>query len=224
MMKYRELIIEKFNHDTVLVQNGLVLYFDPYQVDLVNMPRADIIFISHHHSDHCSPEDIEKVIKSDTLIIATEHSRTLLEKFRQEKQFVKEGDKFEYKDIKVRVLPAYNIDKFRSPGQLFHPRSDGGVGYIVSIKDMNLFFAGDTDNIPEMAELEDIDIAFLPISGTYVMSVEEAGKAIGLFKPKIVVPIHYGTIVGSRGQAVELQELVENNLETENQTKIKILD
>ena len=223
MMKYKELIIEKFKHDTVLIQNGLVIYFDPFQVDMMNMPRADIIFISHHHHDHCSPEDIEKIIKSDTLLVATENCRELLEKFRQEKQFVKPGDEFEYKDVRVSVLLAYNLNKYRSPGQLFHSKTDGGVGYIVNLKDINLFFAGDTDNIPELAELNDIDIAFLPISGTYVMTVEEAVEAIGQLQPKIVVPMHYGTIVGDRKQAVELQELVVNTPEM-GKTKIKILD
>jgi len=217
MLKYKELIIEKFNHDTILIQNSLVLYFDPFQIDMMNMPRADVIFISHNHSDHCSPEDIEKVIKSDTLIVATENCKALLEKFRQDKQFVKAGDKFEYKNVKVSTIPAYNLDKFRSPGQLFHAKSDGGVGYVVNLDDINLFFAGDTDNIPELAELGDIDIAFLPISGTYVMTVKEAVEAIGQLQPKIVVPMHYGTIVGDREQALELQELAIN-------TKIKILD
>jgi len=217
MLKYKELTIEKFNHCTVLVQNGLTMYFDPFRIDMINMPRADIIFISHHHADHCSPDDIEKIIKNDTLIIATDSCRGLLDKFRQEKQFIKVGEELEYKEVKISVIPAYNIDKFRSPGQLFHSKEDGGLGYVVNTHDVNLYFAGDTDNISELKSLKNIDIAFLPISGTYVMSVEEAIEAIGQFKPKIVVPIHYGSIVGDRKQAVELQEQAIN-------TKIKILD
>ncbi|MFW0862006.1 MAG: MBL fold metallo-hydrolase [Candidatus Komeilibacteria bacterium] len=217
MLKYKELTIEKFNHDTVLVQNGLIMYFDPFQIDMINMPRADIIFISHHHADHCSPDDIEKIIKNDTLIVATDNCRLLLDKFRQEKQYIKDGEELEYKNVKISAIPAYNIDKFRSPGQLFHSKEDGGLGYIVNTHDVNLYFAGDTDNIPELKGLKNIDIAFLPISGTYVMTAEEALEAIGQFKPKIVVPIHYGSIVGDRKQAVELQEQATN-------TKIKILD
>jgi L-ascorbate metabolism protein UlaG (beta-lactamase superfamily) len=225
MMKYKELTIEKFSHDTILIQNGLIIYFDPFQIDMVNMPRADIVFISHHHHDHCSPENIEKIIKSDTLIVATENCKMALEKFRQNKQFVKPGDEFEYKEIKTTVVPAYNLNKFRSPGQPFHSKSDRGVGYVVNLVDVNLYFAGDTDNISELSELKDIDVAFLPISGTYVMTVEEAVEAIGQFRPKIAVPIHYGTIVGSRNQAVEFQKLVEKSSETNlKQTKIKILD
>ncbi|MBL7022341.1 MBL fold metallo-hydrolase [Patescibacteria group bacterium] len=217
MLKYKELTIEKFNHCTILVQDNLVIYFDPFKIDMMNMPRADIIFISHHHQDHCSPDDIEKILKNDTLIVATENCRMILDKFRQNKEYIKVGDELEYKGVKISTIPAYNLDKFRSPGQLFHSKEDGGIGYVINMNDVNLYFAGDTDNIPELAALKSIDIAFLPISGTYVMTVEEAVKAIGQFKPKIVVPIHYGLIVGSRNQAVELEELVEN-------TKIKILD
>jgi len=199
------------------------LYFDPFKIDMMNMPRADIIFISHHHSDHCSPEDLEKVLKGDTLIVATENCRGFLEKFRQNKRFIKAGDELEYKDVKISTIPAYNLNKYRSPGQLFHSKDDGGVGFVVNIKDINLYFAGDTDNIPELSDLSGVDIAFLPVSGTYVMTVEEVVKAIGQFQPKIVVPMHYGTIVGDRKQAVELQELVINNPEM-GKTKIKILD
>ena len=216
MLKYKELIIERFNHDTILVQNGLVFYFDPWRIDMVNMPRADVIFISHSHQDHCSPDDIEKIIKNDSLIIAPYSCQEILSKFRQTKKFISNNEQFSYREMGISTIPAYNLDKYRSPGQLFHAKEEGGVGYIVNIKDINLYFAGDTDNIPELKKLKGIDVAFLPISGTYVMSVEEALKSIKQFKPKIVVPIHYGSVVGDEKQAIELQELAKT-------TKIKIL-
>ncbi|MFH1668211.1 MAG: MBL fold metallo-hydrolase [Candidatus Komeilibacteria bacterium] len=205
MMKYEKWNIEKFNHDTILVQNGKVFYFDPYQIDMINMPRADVIFISHHHQDHCSPDDIEKIIKSDTMIIAAESCRSILEKFQQTKYFIKQGETFECDDFKLKTIPAYNINKFRSPGQLFHPKEDGGVGYVVEFEDLRLYFAGDTDVIPEMEQLENIDIACLPISGVYVMTMKEAGEAIAKISAKIIIPMHYGVVAGDRSQAEELK-------------------
>lgn len=217
MMKFNDLTIEKFKHDTILVQNGLILYFDPYNIDMVNMPRADVVFISHHHYDHCSPKDLEKVIKNDTVIIASLNCQELLSKFQQAKHFMQPGDQFEYKNMKILAVPAYNLNKYRSPGQFFHPKEDKGVGFVVETEGVKLYFAGDTDNIPEMAELKGIDIAFLPVSGTYVMTVEEAHKVIGQFKPKFIVPMHYGDIVGGREQAEELKKMVQ-------ESEVRILD
>jgi len=216
-MKYNDLIIEKFHHDTILVKNDIVIYFDPYKIDMINMPRADIILISHHHHDHCSPEDIEKVIKTDTIIIATPACQGQLAKFQQNKVFIKPNEEFNHQDVKVRTISAYNLNKYRSPGQLFHAKTEGGVGYILELNETRLYFAGDTDNIPEMADLQNIDIAFLPISGTYVMTVEEAVQVISKFQPKIIIPMHYGSVVGDRSQAEELKKLV---IEAE----VKILD
>ncbi|MFW0837412.1 MAG: MBL fold metallo-hydrolase [Candidatus Komeilibacteria bacterium] len=206
MLKYQDLTIEKFNHDTILVQNDQVIYFDPFQIDMINMPRADVVFISHQHYDHCSPEDLEKVIKNDTLIVAATPCQGQLAKFQQNKIWFSPGERKNIGEIEVVAWPAYNINKWRAPGQAFHQVNDGGVGWVVTIGGVRLYFAGDTDFIEEMKELKDIDIAFLPISGTYVMTVAEAKQAIEAINPQLVVPMHYGAIIGDKSQAKELQQ------------------
>jgi len=209
MFKYQGLTIEKFNHDTIFVRNQHNIYFDPFRVEMINMPRADMVFISHQHPDHCSPEDLEKVIKSDSLIIASHLCQPLLQRFQQEKVFLKPGEGIDYRGVKVLAVPAYNTNKYRAPGQFFHPRSEGGLGYLIEIDNIRLYFAGDTDVIEEMSDFGSIDLAFLPVSGTYVMDEKEAAQAIAKIRPKVVVPMHYGCVAGELKQAFALQRLTD---------------
>ncbi len=206
--RYRGLEITWLGHDSFLIKGSRVIYTDPYKLR-VSEPKADIITVSHDHFDHLSQRDILRVSKSDTVIVASANCRGKVG-LGLETIFLKPGDTAEVKGVKVRAVPAYNINKFRAPGVVFHPREYGGVGFIVEIDGVRLFHAGDTDYIPEHKELEEanIDVAFLPVSGTYVMTAEEAAEAARAIKPKVAIPMHYGAIVGSRRDAEKFKQLL----------------
>src|SRR5260370_6687198 len=124
----------------------------------------------------------------------------------REVKAVKPGDKVAFGDITVEVVPAYNLNKFREPGKPFHPKEDGKVGFILSIGGVRVYHAGDTDPIPEMRGFK-TDVALLPVSGTYVMTPEEAAEATRMIKPKLAIPMHYGAIVGSESDAEKFKQL-----------------
>ena len=124
----------------------------------------------------------------------------------KEVKAVKPGDKVVFGDITIEVVPAYNLNKFREPGKPFHPKEDGKVGFILSIGGVRVYHAGDTDPIPEMRGFK-TDVALLPVSGTYVMTPEEAAEATRMIKPKLAIPMHYGAIVGSENDAEKFKQL-----------------
>ena len=168
--------IRWLGHDAFRVDGPQTIYFDPYELSEGN-PMADVVFISHDHGDHCSPEDVAKVQGKDTLIVTI---ASAAKKLVGNLRIVKPGDTIRVRGLDVEAVPAYNVDKWRSPGVPFHPREAGHVGYVVTVEGRRIYHAGDTDYIPEMADLHDIDIAFLPVSGIYVMTAEEAVQALSL--------------------------------------------
>lgn len=192
--------IHLLGHDCFRIDAAKTVYFDPFQLDPGAVP-ADVIFISHDHHDHCSPEAVSIIAKKGTVIVT---DAACAKKFSQTVKIVKPGDKLTVEGMSVEVVPAYNIDPSRLQ---FHPRSAGGLGFIVTIDGTRIYHAGDTDFIPEMKNLK-VDIAFIPVSGKYVMTAEEAAKAIQAIKPKITIPMHYGSIVGSAKDAETLKKLV----------------
>ena len=119
---------------------------------------------------------------------------------------VKPGDVVTVEGVTIRAVPAYNTDKFRQPGVVFHPKADGKVGFVVELDGTTYYHAGDTDEIAEMDEI-DVDVALIPVSGTYVMTADEAARACARIHAKAVVPMHYGTLVGSRADAERFSEL-----------------
>jgi L-ascorbate metabolism protein UlaG (beta-lactamase superfamily) len=133
-----------------------------------------------------------------------------LRKFKQEKKFISPTSNLEVKSVTIETIPAYNINKFREPGKVFHPKADGRVGYIVTLDGVRFFHAGDTDATPEMKSLS-VDVAFVPVSGTYVMTAEEAASAIRAMKVKVAIPMHWGSIVGSKADAEKFKSLVGNH-------------
>ncbi len=172
-----------------------IIYTDPWQIEPGE--SADIIFISHEHPDHCSPEDVSKIAKDGTTIVTTAGSAA---KLTGDVRIVKPGDRLEVKGVAVEVTPAYNVNKFRPTGQPFHPKGDASVAFVISVDGVRIYFAGDTDAIPEMDDLKP-DIALLPVSGTYVMTADEAIEAVGRLKPKAAVPMHYGRVAGTLADA-----------------------
>jgi L-ascorbate metabolism protein UlaG (beta-lactamase superfamily) len=183
-------------HDGFKIAASKTIYVDPYELGGKPEP-ADVVCITHDHYDHCSPEDVAKIQKQDTVIVAAENCKG---KLRGDVRWVKAGDKMTVDDLTIEAIPAYNVNK------RFHPREAGGVGYILTIEGATIYHAGDTDPIPEMEELE-VDIAMIPVSGVYVATAEEAVEAANKIKPKIAIPMHYGSIVGSRADAERFKEL-----------------
>ena len=157
-----------------------------------------MIFISHDHGDHCSPEDVAKVQGEDTLIVTI---AAAARKLTGDVRIVKPGDTIRVKGLEVEAVPAYNVNKFRSPGVLYHAREAGHVGFVVTLEGQRIYHAGDTDHIPEMAALRDIDVALLPVSGIYVMTAEEAAQAAAVIRPGVAIPMHLGRGIGSPDSA-----------------------
>ena len=178
--------IELLCHSSIRINKEKIIYIDPYKIEK-DYNDADLIFVTHDHYDHYSEEDIDKVKKEDTVIIAPEELLTkLLRKgFRQDhiitvepnKEYITEGIKFE-------TVPAYNTNK------QFHPKENEWVGYIIEIKGIRYYIAGDTDITEENKKVK-CDVAFVPVGGTYTMDFKEAAYLINEIKPKIAIPTHY---------------------------------
>ncbi len=192
-------------HDGFRIEDGQVIYIDPYEIK--GGAEADLVLISHEHDDHCSIDDLKKVVTSKTVLVAHAQSKNKLSKLpAKELKIVKPGDKLALGSVTVEAVPAYNTNKFREPGKLFHPKEDGKLGFIVTVKGVRIYHAADTDHITEMKGMMP-DIALLPVSGTYVMTAKEAAEAAASIKPKVAVPMHYASIVGSAKDAEEFKKL-----------------
>ncbi len=193
--------IHWLGHDSFRIKgDGLVIYIDPWQIE--DGPKADLILITHDHRDHCSPADVAKVQKEDSVIVTVAAAAA---KLSGQIQVVKPGDELRVKGIPISAVPAYNVNKFRSPGVPFHPRESGYVGFVVTVEGQRIYHAGDTDCIPEMGSIN-ADIALLPVSGTYVMTADEAVEAAAIIKPQIAIPMHIGRGIGSLADAERFKE------------------
>jgi len=181
--------------------DDLVIYIDPWQLG-ENSPSADLILITHDHGDHCSPEDVAKIQTDDTVIVTIAAAASQLS---GDIKVVLPGEKFSIKGIPIETIPAYNLTKFRSPGNPFHPKDAGYVGFIVTMAGNRIYHTGDADVIPEMETLK-VDIALLPVSGTYVMTVEEAVEAAGILQPKVAIPMHVGRGIGGLEMAEQFKQ------------------
>ena len=202
--------IEVLCHSSIRFSKGKIIYFDPFKIEK-SYNDADVIFITHDHYDHYSEEDIDKVIKEDTIIVAPEDLETkLLEKgFEKENIIlVKPNESYTAKGIKFQTIPAYNTNK------QFHPKENNWVGYILEIEGVNYYIAGDTD-ITEENKKVNCDVAFVPVGGTFTMDYKEAAELINEIKPKVAVPIHYGSIVGSKKDGAKFAKLVDSEIEVE---------
>ena len=195
--------IHWLGHDTFKMTGEKVIYTDPFKIKKADI--ADIILITHEHRDHCSPDDIKKLRGPNTVIIAPADCAAKLE---GNVKIIKQGDTIEVSGIKIEVVPAYNTNK------QFHTKDKGWVGYIFTVSGERIYLAGDTDYIPEMATFR-ADIALLPVSGTYVMTADEAVQAALDIKPKIAIPMHYGSIVGTLDDAKRFAEKLKGKIVVE---------
>ena len=200
--------IEVLCHSSIRFSKGEIIYFDPFKIEK-NYNDADVIFITHDHYDHYSEEDIDKVLKEETIIVAPEDLQTKLLKKGFEKEniiLVKPNQIYTAKGIKFQTIPAYNTNK------QFHPKENSWVGYIIELEGVTYYIAGDTD-ITEENKKVDCDVAFVPVGGTFTMDYKEAAKLINEIKPKVAVPTHYGSIVGSKKDGAKFAKLVSDEIE-----------
>lgn len=200
--------IEVLCHSCIKMNKEKVIYIDPFKINK-NYNDADIIFVTHDHYDHYSEEDIDKIKKEDTVFVVPEGLLTkLLRKgFRQDYiTTVEQNKEYMVEGIKFETIPAYNINK------QFHPKKNGWVGYIIEIKGVRYYIAGDTDVTEENKKVK-CDVAFVPVGGTYTMDFKESANLINKIQPKIAVPIHYGSIVGTNQDAIDFSKLLNPKIE-----------
>ena len=199
--------IEVLYHSSIRINKEKTIYIDPFKIDR-NYNDADIIFITHDHYDHYSEEDIDKVINENTVIVIPEELLTKVLKKGINKNAiitVKPNQKYMVQGIKFETVPAYNTNK------TFHPKENGWVGYVIEINEIKYYIAGDTDITEENKKVK-CDVAFVPVDGTYTMDFKEAAQLVNQIQPKVAVPIHYGSVVGTKQDAEEFIKLLHTNV------------
>ena len=203
--------VKCLGHSTIKIKDkDKIIYIDPYNIR-EDFNDGDYIFITHNHYDHYSEEDIKKVKKENTIIVITEdlYNEVLNLGFLENQIIKVRLDKdYEIDNCKFSTIPSYNTNK------KFHPRSNNWVGYILNIDNVKYYIAGDTD-ITEENKKVICDVAFLPVGGTYTMDYKEAAELANTINPKIVIPIHYGIVVGTKEDAFKFKNQVNENIKCE---------
>jgi L-ascorbate metabolism protein UlaG (beta-lactamase superfamily) len=174
--------------------SGITIYIDPWGVSKGTDEPGDVIFITHAHFDHFQPDEIEKVRKPSTKLVAP---RDVAKELGGDVKAVRPGESFEVAGIKVETVPAYNTHPEKLQN---HPKQNQWVGYILKLGDHRYYHAGDTDDAPELHGIK-TDVAFVPIGGTYTMESSEAAGLVKKFRPQLAVPMHYGFVVGTPSDA-----------------------
>lgn len=191
--------IKHLSHATVKIElSGKNIFVDPWKIPL-GIEKADIILVTHPHYDHYSEDDIQKIVKDTTIILSTKE--VIEQTSVKNKKILLPNEEVKIDDIIIRGFPAYNINK------PFHKKENNWLGFIIKYKEVSIYVAGDTDVIDEMKRLK-VDIAILPVGGTYTMTDKEAAQLVNLIKPAYAIPIHFGDIVGSKTNAENFKKLV----------------
>lgn len=200
-MKIGKAELKYLGHSGFLIENGKIIYIDPYNLS-DNLPKADIILATHGHSDHCSIADMQKICKNGTIVVVSPDCQSKITKLENvNMQIMELGDEISLESIKIQTFPAYNLEKD------FHPKSEAMFGYIIKFENVIIYHAGDTDKIPEMEKLTGYGkqgnefIALLPVGGNYTMNAEEAAAAASIIKPSLAIPMHYGVVAGTEKDA-----------------------
>lgn len=192
-------------HSSIKISKEKIIYVDPFKIKK-DKNDADIVLVTHDHYDHFSPEDIEKIINNETIIVAPKTVKAL-SKMRNT-VLVEPNNVYEVKGIKIETIPAYNVNK------QFHQKDNQWVGYIIEIDKTRYYIAGDTDVTPENKQVN-CDVAFIPVGGTYTMNYTEAAELSNEINPNIVVPTHYGDIVGEKDDGEKFKKLLNGNIQCE---------
>jgi L-ascorbate metabolism protein UlaG (beta-lactamase superfamily) len=182
------------------------IYIDPYRVSS-GAPKADVILVTHGHYDHFSPQDLELLSHKGTWLVAP---ASVAERVSGNVISIAPGEMIEdelVRGVAIAAVAAYNTSKRDAEGNVFHPRDAGLVGFDLNVRGERLYHAGDTDVIPEMDQVTGVDVALLPVSGTYVMTAEEAAEAARRIQPRVAVPMHWGEHIGTREDAERFAEL-----------------
>lgn len=198
-------------HNSIkFLKNNKVIYVDPYKVK-GHYNDADIIFVTHSHYDHFSKDDILKLKKDSTKIVVTEdlYDEVLCLDFDEKDVLVVlPNNTYDFDGINFSTVSSYNINKN------FHPKNNNWVGYILNLENVSYYIVGDSD-ITDESKLVKCDVLFVPIGGTYTTDYKEASELVNIIKPKVVVPVHYGIIVGEKADAIKFNELVESDIKCE---------
>lgn len=207
MYEYKGIKIRWLGHDGFILDGKIKILIDPFKISKSEI--ADLILLSHNHFDHFSLADLKQVSTNNTTIVAANECIDMLTGFNfKEKIGILPGEEKFVNGIKIKAIPAYNLDKINPDTKKpFHPKEDNKIGFLLEFNDVKIYHTGDTDLIPEMSDLKP-DIALIPVSGTYVMTVLEAIKSVEKIKPKIAIPMHYGSIVGSEKDAHDFKQSV----------------
>ena len=184
----------RLGHDSFRIDASTCIYIDPYQIE--GGKAADLILVTHEHFDHCSPEDVAKIQHTGTVIVTEKDSA---KKLSGDIRVVAPGETLSLDGVTIEAVPAYNTNKD------FHPKENGWLGFVIDLDGVRIYHAGDTDYIPEMKNLR-VDIALLPVSGTYVMTADEAVEAALAINPALAIPMHYGAIVGDQSNATHFRD------------------
>ncbi len=196
-------------HSSIRIAGSKVLYFDPFQIT-EETHDADIILITHSHYDHLDPESINRISRESTIFVAPASIEQEMRKVIKDAPLIllTPGDSRDIDGISVQAIPAYNRLK------PFHPKHNGWVGYIVTMDGVQYYVAGDTDAIGELSSVN-CDIALVPIGGTYTMNAKEAAKLINKIRPQVVIPTHYGSVVGKKEDAESFKRNVDQGIHVE---------
>jgi L-ascorbate metabolism protein UlaG (beta-lactamase superfamily) len=173
----------------MMTYGGTTIHVDPYGevADYGALSKADLILVTHEHYDHLDPNALEAILRPDTVVVASQACTAQIPKALA----MSNGDTRTVLGLTIEAVPAYNIVHKRPDGNPFHPQGSGN-GYIITFGDKRVYIAGDTENIPEMKSLRDIDVAFLPMNLPYTMTPEMVADAARVIRPKILYPYHYG--------------------------------
>lgn len=181
---------------SIRIEDKYKIYFDPFEIKN-ETHDADIIFFTHSHYDHFSKEDYEKIEKEDTIFVMPKTMNI----DRKNVIYLNTYDEVDILNIHIKAIPSYNINK------QFHPKENNWLGYLININDKIIYVCGDTDKIDEMNNIK-CDIMFIPIGGVYTMDYKAASEIVNIIKPNIVIPTHYGSIVGKKEYFNEFKKLV----------------